>query len=66
MSREGRLVYVQTVMTASVIFQLLALDLDPWFFKAVDKLRRGFLWAGSCYAPEPVPHEDSSDPPKFA
>jgi hypothetical protein len=33
-------------MSASVVYQLLAIDLDPWFFKAVDKLRRGFLWAG--------------------
>jgi hypothetical protein len=47
LSREGRLVYVQAVMTASVVYQLLALDLDPWFLKAVDKLRRSFLWAGT-------------------
>ncbi|KAM0865794.1 hypothetical protein ACQ4PT_043026 [Festuca glaucescens] len=33
-------------MTASVIYHLLALDLEPWFFQAVDKLRRSFLWAG--------------------
>jgi hypothetical protein len=33
-------------MTASVVYQLLAIDLDPWFLKAVDKLRSGFLWAG--------------------
>jgi hypothetical protein len=25
----------------------MAIDLDPWFLQAVDKLRRGFLWAGS-------------------
>jgi hypothetical protein len=37
-------------MSASVIYQLLALDLDPWFFKAVDKLRRNFFWAGSADA----------------
>ncbi|KAM0859252.1 hypothetical protein ACQ4PT_047323 [Festuca glaucescens] len=46
MTREGRVVYVQAVMTASVVYHLLALDVDPWFIKAVDKLRRGFLWAG--------------------
>jgi hypothetical protein len=34
-------------MSASVVYQLLALDLDPWFYKAVDKLRRSFLWVGS-------------------
>jgi hypothetical protein len=46
MMREGRLVYVQAVMTASVAYHLLALDVDPWFIKAVDNLRRGFFWAG--------------------
>ena len=24
----------------------MALDLEPWFLRAVDKLRRGFLWVG--------------------
>jgi hypothetical protein len=38
--------FVQAVMTASVIYHLMALDVDPWFIKAVDRLRRGFLWAG--------------------
>jgi hypothetical protein len=32
-------------MTASVIYHLMALDLDPWFLQVVDKLRHGFLWA---------------------
>jgi hypothetical protein len=45
MTREGRAVYVHAVMTASVIYHLMALDLEPWFLQAVDKLRRGFLWA---------------------
>jgi hypothetical protein len=47
MTKEGQAVYVQAVMTASVIYHLMALDLEPWFFQAVDKIRRGFLWAGS-------------------
>jgi hypothetical protein len=47
MTREGRAVYVQAVMTATVIYHLMALDLGPWFLQAVDKLRRGFLWAGN-------------------
>ncbi|KAM0827167.1 hypothetical protein ACQ4PT_068367 [Festuca glaucescens] len=46
MTREGRVVYVQAVMMDSVVYHLLALDVDPWFIKAVDKLRRGFLWDG--------------------
>jgi hypothetical protein len=43
---DGRVAYVQIVMTASVIYHLMALDVDPWFVQAVDRLRRGFLWAG--------------------
>jgi hypothetical protein len=31
LSKEGRLVYVQAMMSASVVYQLLALDLDCWF-----------------------------------
>ena len=46
LSKDGRVVYVQVVMTSTVIYQLMALDLDPWFLKAVDKLRRGFMWVG--------------------
>ncbi|KAM0922677.1 hypothetical protein ACQ4PT_006132 [Festuca glaucescens] len=46
MSRDGRVAYVHAVMAASVVYQLMALDVDPWFLQAVDKLRRGFLWAG--------------------
>jgi hypothetical protein len=25
----------------------MALDLEPWFLQAIDKLRCGFLWAGA-------------------
>ncbi|KAM0913734.1 hypothetical protein ACQ4PT_011963 [Festuca glaucescens] len=46
MTRDGRVAYVKMVMAASVVYQLMALDVDPWFLQAVDKLRRGFLWAG--------------------
>jgi hypothetical protein len=47
MSKEGRVAYVQFTLTSSVVYHLLALDLDPWFLKAVDKMRRSFLWAGN-------------------
>ncbi|KAM0856686.1 hypothetical protein ACQ4PT_048958 [Festuca glaucescens] len=40
LNMEGRVAYVQIVMTASFIYQLLALDLEPWFLQAVDRLRR--------------------------
>ncbi|KAM0856123.1 hypothetical protein ACQ4PT_049316 [Festuca glaucescens] len=46
LTREGRLVYVQAVMTASVIYHFMALDLEPWVLQLVDRIRRGFLWAG--------------------
>jgi hypothetical protein len=47
LTMEGRAIYVQVVMTTSIIYQLMAIDLEPWFLQAVDKLRRGFLWAGT-------------------
>jgi hypothetical protein len=34
------------IMTSSVIYQLIELNLPPWFLKEVDRLWRGFLWAG--------------------
>jgi hypothetical protein len=46
LTTDGRVAYVQAVMTASVIYHLMALDVDPWFLQGVDRLHRGFLWAG--------------------
>jgi hypothetical protein len=45
MTREGHMIYVHAVMTASVIYHRMGLDLDPWFLQEVDKLRCGFLSA---------------------
>jgi hypothetical protein len=36
---DGRVAYVQAVGTASVIYHLMALDVDPWFIQAVDRIR---------------------------
>jgi hypothetical protein len=46
LTKDGCVAFVQAMMTASVIYHLMALDVDPWFIKAVDRLRHGFLWAG--------------------
>jgi hypothetical protein len=46
LTKDGRVAFVHAVLMASIIYQLMALDVDPWFLNAVDKFRRGFLWAG--------------------
>jgi hypothetical protein len=34
---------VQFVITATIIYQAMALDLPAWFLKAVDKIRRSYF-----------------------
>jgi hypothetical protein len=43
MSRVGRSVHVQFVMTSKLIYAATALDLPTWAIKAIDKLRRVLL-----------------------
>ena len=44
--QSGRLTLVNCRLSAMPIFHLMALDLPPWFFKCIDKLRRGLFWRG--------------------
>jgi hypothetical protein len=43
LTRVGRISYVQVVLSASVVYHLLALDLDPWVLQMIDRIRHGFL-----------------------
>jgi hypothetical protein len=45
MSKQGRLVLVQAVMTAIPIHHLLITDAPVWVLEEMDKSFRGFLWA---------------------
>ncbi|CAM0911087.1 unnamed protein product [Alopecurus aequalis] len=43
-SLDARLLLVKHVISAMHIHQLLVIDPPAWLIKAIDKLRRGFLW----------------------
>jgi len=46
MTRAGKKVQVQYVMTGMVIYLAMAVDLPPRALKDIDKIRKGFLWRG--------------------
>jgi hypothetical protein len=46
MNRAGRATLVRCVLSAMPIYLLIAISVPKWFIKAVDKIRRGFLWQG--------------------
>jgi hypothetical protein len=46
MNTAGRITWVRFVLSASPIYVLIAIKVPKWFIKAVDKLRRAYLWKG--------------------
>jgi hypothetical protein len=46
MNRAGRVVLVQHVLTAMLVYVAMATDLPPWALKTIDKIRRNFVWQG--------------------
>jgi len=46
MTLASRTVLVKSVLTAIPIYILVAIKVPKWFLRAVDKIRRGFLWTG--------------------
>ena len=46
MSTTGRAILAKAVLTAVPVYLLIALDAPKWLLRAIDKLRRAFLWKG--------------------
>lgn len=45
-NQAGRLTLVRSVLTAIPIYHLIATQCPKWVVKAIDNIRRGFVWKG--------------------
>lgn len=43
LTKAGRRILVQFVLTSMLVYLAMAMELPPWALKAMDKYRRGFL-----------------------
>ncbi|KAK1694879.1 hypothetical protein QYE76_011576 [Lolium multiflorum] len=50
LERSGRLVLINSTLTATPAYHMLSLDLPPWFFKCANKLIKGFFWSAAMEA----------------
>jgi hypothetical protein len=46
LTRAGRKVHVQFVLTSMIIYIALALDFPQWAHKAIGKIQRSYFWGG--------------------
>jgi hypothetical protein len=46
MTLVGHTIMVCFVLTTIPIYMLVAIKVRKWFIRAIDKIRRGFLWKG--------------------
>ena len=46
LTRARRRIHVQFVLTAMLVYLVMAIDLPQWATKAIDKIRRSYLWRG--------------------
>jgi hypothetical protein len=46
LTKPGRKVLVQFVMTGMLIYLAMAIDLLDWALKVIDKFKQGFFWRG--------------------